>query len=78
MEYLCFYKKRWFISYIIILIILTFIMTMLNIPNSVKSSITSIYFIVHVLVVMFYKTTECKEFEIKEQQRLAKQLLNIN
>lgn len=77
MENLCLYKQRWFISYIIIAIILTFIMDTIGIDKGTQSGIALFYLLTHIYIVVFYKTNECKEFKIQQEQEICKKLLNI-
>lgn len=76
MEYLCLYKEKWFLSFIIVSITLTIILNMLSISNNIQSQIHSVYLIFHIFIVSFYKNDACKYFKLNKQKEMCKNINN--
>ena len=68
MEYLCLYKDRWFWSYILMSMILITIMNILRVSSNMQTNLSSIFLLLHIYIVVFYKNDECAVYEQNKQK----------
>lgn len=66
MEYLCLYKERWFLSYMITSLIFLILLSITGLSSNVQNNLMSIYLLLHIYIVMFYKNKECKIYKFNK------------
>jgi Ca2+/Na+ antiporter len=69
LNFLCKYKERWFISYLIGVIIIFIVLSIVNLPPMLEKNATFLYFLCHVYIVIFYKSKECKIYKFNKLKR---------
>ena len=69
LDFLCTYKKRWYISFIIIFVIILMVINMTGLSLVFQKNVLFIYFILHLYIVIFYKSKECKIYQFNKLKR---------
>lgn len=74
---LCLYKKHWFISWLIVVIILSIIYNLTELDIKTQYVISSVYLVLHIIIVVFVKTNDCKKLKIKQEKERAELILGV-
>lgn len=63
----CYYRKHWFLSYVIFSIILSIILNALAVPASTQAGLGLGYFVIHILIFVFgVQKDECFKEKLKD------------
>lgn len=73
---LCLYKKHWFLSWIIVMIILSTIYNIIELDMNIQNGISGVYFIIHLIIVVFINNHECAKLKIIQEKEQAELILN--
>jgi positive regulator of sigma E activity len=68
-ELICAYKKRWFLSYLIGLIVIYSIFSMLFEELPDMTNVNTIFLLFHFYIVFVHNNKECQDLEAEELQR---------
>jgi hypothetical protein len=77
LELLCEYKKRWFLSFVIVAWIIYFVLISLEVPDKIIMGVGFVHLLIHIFIVKIYKTTECEDFKLEKEKNRCYNLLNI-
>ena len=72
LQILCWYKTHWFISYILIMIIISTFTNLIGLSSNMSGIVTLVVFIAHVYIVTTYKKKECLQLAAKVATEAAK------
>ena len=69
---LCWYKTHWFISYILIMIVISTFTNLIGLSSNMSGMVTLVVFIAHVYIVTIYKKKDCLQLAAKVAIEAAK------